>query len=252
MLVYAFQQTLSLYLEDAMTSCGNRTSQGPRHLTFPLSLPAPSPPRLSPFCYRCPSVRVIHVEVRDSLLPIVLSFLPHSCSASCGASCCEAERNRGRERAGKTRNGVRACRKSDLSTVAQKGLSLYGPNSHVVWPVVILCWDRLICSPLQERVCVVDCDVCECGDGLWCYWVFINASALWARIHSILSKPNDLSTFTGRDMLSKTVLINSPWTFKFLLCNMFHYVWVAFQAKHHLKITLSYIVIDQTTQQNWK
>lgn len=143
---------------------------------FSIAPPRP-PPALSPssFCY-CVCVLCEYVlsvwGFGDSLLPIVLSFLLHSRSASCGASCYEAESRRETEvrkelekeemmlQVGESLIWAQKLRKSTKALQSQQlcvlpcvpmANSLQGP--------------AYLQSTVQERVCPLDFDVCECdGD----------------------------------------------------------------------------------------
>lgn len=205
-----------LYLEDMMTSCGNRTSRWLRHLTFPLLLLTPPPPTIFLslsfllVCVRSLWVCVIRVEVRDSLLPIVLSFLPHSHSASCGASCYEAERNGGKKRAGKRRNDVRGWRKSDLSTEVGKNYW----NSTVG---TIMCVD--LCShgefPAGTSLSAVHCAGKGVSFVFWCLRVWRwRVMLLWF----YKCAQNECQCFVGQNLFAS--LYYSARTLTFYWCTV--------------------------------
>lgn len=153
-----------LYLEDGITSCGNRTSWWLRHLTFPLPFLAPD--RLSLFflllCVCSVWACVVRVRVRWQpashcpIIPAPLRVCFLWCFLLWGR---EPQRNRGKRKAGKMKEWCRSAEKVWYEhRSVEKVLKRHYLNNRVCFPVFpwrIPCRDPLICSPLCRKGCVL-------------------------------------------------------------------------------------------------
>lgn len=168
----------------------------------------------------------------DSLFPIVLSFLPHSHSASCGVSCPWVRESVGRERERERKVKCKEGKEREMREKKGGGSLRLVQNwcKNTKHCVYVCCysefsrWEQLIYSPLFRKGCVLQIlDVCESDDGGggWCYCDSVRMQWMWFYLLPLIVP----SEHTADLHLSKVkvTILNEVWL-SFFRCLHFDYI----------------------------